>query len=117
MGDEEGDLLLRRRLRPGVVESLAREVRMLEREQLPLLGSGVLPSLLDLLDHPRSGLQERGALLGSRGGPPVLHRACAEERVPAQDLLALLRRRLVPALLDDPAALPERLEEQGFLVG
>src|SRR5713101_2956606 len=117
MRDEERDLLLRRRLRPGVVESLARKIRVLEREQLPLLRSGVLPGLLDLLDHPRSGLEECGTFLGSRGDPPVLQRACAEERVRAEDLLALVRRRLVPALLDDPAALPEGFEEMSLLVG
>ena len=97
-------------------ERLAREIGVLEREHFPLLRGGLLPGLLHLLRRPRGSLEERGALFGSRRGPMVLERARPEQRMRPEDLLALLRSRLLPALLDRLAALPECLEEERLLV-
>jgi len=107
VGHQERDPLLWRSLRPGVVEGLAGKVRVLEGEHLSLLGGGVLPSLLDLLHRSRSRFEERGALLGSRRDPAVLHRARAQQRMRPQDLPALVRGRLVQRSWNELAALAE----------
>src|SRR5205823_6310436 len=78
VGDEEGDLLLRRRLHPGMEERLAREIGVLEREHFPLLRGGLLPGLLHLLRRPR--VASRNA---ARSSGVAEAQWCLSERAPS----------------------------------